>query len=267
LNLRPGFVVPVYRHGKTAGPLAEKLSAMGLPVILVDDGNEEETRSLLAEAAASTAAVLVRLEKNRGKGGAIRAGIEKAHEMGLTHLLQIDADGQHDISRAAFFLEQSRLHPEVAICSYPEYDDSVPVSRKKGRQVANTWARILTFSGDIVDALCGFRVYPVEVLWNIMSRHYLDSRMGFDAEILVRLHWKRIPLLFFPIKVVYPQDGISNFHMVRDNVRLSLVFSRLFLGMLVRLPILIWRRLVSSAGRRHPYHRRVERKGEPSCHS
>jgi glycosyltransferase involved in cell wall biosynthesis len=241
--VKQGFVIPVYRHGKTVGALLEKLSPQGFPIILVDDGNEDEDRSLLVEAAAAWPFVaLVRLEKNRGKGGAIRAGIEKAREMGLTHVLQVDADGQHDISRACFFLEQSRLHRLAAICSYPEYDDSVPPSRKNGRKVANTWAHILTLSDAIIDALCGFRVYPVEALWNIMHGHYIDPRMGFDAEAIIRLYWKRVPLLFFPVRVTYPPEGISNFRLVRDNARLSLTFTRLFFGMLIRLPVLIGRR-------------------------
>jgi glycosyltransferase involved in cell wall biosynthesis len=233
----------VYRHGKTVGALIEKLSPLGHPIILVDDGNDEETRRVLAETAAVWPLTApVRLEKNRGTGGAIRAGLEKARDMGLTHLLQIDADGQHDISRAGFFLEQSRLHPEAAICSYPEYDDSVPRSRKNGRKIANTWVHILTLSGDSIDALCGFRVYPVEALWNIMHRHYIDPRMGIDAELLVRLYWKKVPVQFFPVKVTYPPDGVSNFHLVWGNVRLSLMFTRLFFGMLIRLPVLIGRR-------------------------
>jgi hypothetical protein len=80
-----------------------------------------------------------------------------------------------------------------------------------------------------------------------MRRHYLDPRMGFDSEILIRLHWKKVPFLFFPVKVVYPPDGISNFHLVWGNVRLSLTFTRLFFGMLIRLPVLIGRRLKGAA--------------------
>ncbi|GHV54027.1 hypothetical protein AGMMS49579_13860 [Spirochaetia bacterium] len=244
MTFKPGFIIPVYRHGKTVGSLVEKISPLGIPVILVDDGNDDETRRRLAEAVAAWPLITpVRLEKNRGKGAAIRAGLERAHEMGLTHVLQVDADGQHDISRVGFFLEQSRLHPEAAVCSWPEYDDSVPLSRKNGRKISNAWVHILTLSGDSVDALCGFRVYPVEALRNIMHRRYIDPRMGVDAELLVRLYWKRIPVLFFPVKVTYPPEGISNFHAVWGNVRISLTFTRLFFGMLIRLPVLIGRRL------------------------
>jgi glycosyltransferase involved in cell wall biosynthesis len=242
--VKQGFIIPVYNHGKTTGPLVEKLSPFGLPIILVDDGSDTETKALLAEIpAAFPLAVLVTLEKNCGKGGAVSAGIDKAHELGLSHVLQIDADGQHDAGRAGFFLEQSAAHPEAAICSYPVFDDSVPLSRKRGRAFANAWALIVTLSGDITDAMCGFRVYPVEPVRRIFHRHHLDQRMGFDLDILIRMSWANIPFLFFPVRVSYPPDGISHYHYVRDNVRITWMFTRLFFGMLLRLPRLVGRRM------------------------
>jgi glycosyltransferase involved in cell wall biosynthesis len=238
--MRQGFVIPVYNHGKTAGPLAEKLARYGLPVIMVDDGSDGETKSCLARSAAACPLVsIVSLEKNSGKGAAVIRGMERARELGLTHILQIDADGQHDADRSGFFLEESAAHPEAVICSRPEYDDSVPASRKNGRKIANTWAKIVTLSSAITDAMLGFRVYPVEPFLRLCRTQCLDLRMGFDIEILVRLYWMGLPLIFHPVRVVYPKDGISHFRMVRDNIRISWVFTRLFFGMLIRLPLLV----------------------------
>jgi hypothetical protein len=67
--------------------------------------------------------------------------------------------------------------------------------------------------------------------------------MGFDPEILVRLYWKKVFPVFHAVKVSYPQDGVSNFRMIRDNIRISWVFSRLFFGMIPRLPLLIARKI------------------------
>ena len=242
--MKQGFVIPIYNHGKTVPALVKQLSETGLPVILVDDGSNEETKQYLNQTIKDfPLTVLVTLKKNSGKGGAISAGIDKALDLGLTHVLQIDADGQHDTGRCGFFLEQSEAHPEAMICAFPEYDESVPSIRKNGRVVANTWSKIVTLSNDIVDSMCGFRVYPVEVTHKIMHRNFIDSRMGFDIDILVRLHWNNISFLFFPVHVIYPEDGISNFHIVKDNIRISLVFTRLFFGMLLRLPVLLYRKI------------------------
>ena len=248
--MKQGFLIPVYRHGKTACPIAERLAAMGLPVILVDDGNEGEDRASLAECAAKTPGVtLVRLEKNTGKGGAFSRGLEKAKEMGLTHVLQVDADGQHDEKAAAFFFEQAAKHPGMIICGLPEFDETAPKSRVTGRKISCFWAAVVTLSTELKDTHCGFRVYPVNEALRITRSPFLDKRMGFDTEILVRLYWNNVSPMFFPVKVNYPVGGISNFRMVRDNIRISLMFSRLCIGMLFRLPLLIKEKLKKKKGK------------------
>jgi glycosyltransferase involved in cell wall biosynthesis len=240
---KQGFVIPLYNHGRALWGVVEKLKPLGLPVIVVDDGSDGETKECLKKiCAAFPLTVPVELEKNMGKGRAFFAGIEKARDLGLSHVLQIDADGQHDAGRAAFFLQESAAHPDAVICSYPEYDESAPVSRRKGRVVANTWAKIVTLSPDIVESMLGFRVYPVEAVYRIYRRSFIDPRMGFDIDLLVRLSWKGLPLIFHPVRVMYPADGISHFRVVRDNMRISWAYTRLCCGMLIRLPLLIARR-------------------------
>jgi len=242
--MKQGFLIPVYRHGITACSLAERLAVFGLPVIIVDDGNDGDTQKLLVECAAKTPKVsLVSLETNGGKGAAVICGLKKADELGLTHILQIDADGQHDEGKIAFFLEESARYPDKIICGYPEFDNTAPKGRVTGRKISNFWASIVTISKELKDVLCGFRVYPVNGTLSASQHFLLDKRMGFDAEILVRLYWKKVYPLYHPIKVIYPEDGVSNFHMVRDNVRISWMFSRLCAGMLLRLPLLIIRKI------------------------
>jgi glycosyltransferase involved in cell wall biosynthesis len=242
--LKQGIIIPVYNHGGALGAVVEKLAPLALPIIIVDDGSDSATKAALAKIhAAFPQTVPVRLEKNRGKGRAFFAGIAKARELGLSHVLQIDADGQHDAGRAAFFLQESAARQDALVCSYPEYDESVPPSRLHGRKIANTWAKIVTLSTEIPESLLGFRVYPVEPVFHLYRHTRIDSRMGFDIDILVRLCWKNIPLVFYPVRVTYPADGVSHFRIVRDNIRISWVYTRLCCGMLLRLPLLLYRRL------------------------
>jgi glycosyltransferase involved in cell wall biosynthesis len=244
MSVKQGIIIPVYNHGKAVGAVVEKLSPLGLPIIMVDDGSDSETKSCLEKIYSSfPLTVPVVLEKNSGKGKAFFEGLKKAEELGLTHVLQIDADGQHDTSQTSHFMTESAAHPQTLICSFPVYDDSAPSVRRKGRVVANTWAKIVTLSSDIKESMLGFRVYPVEPALNLYRHSYIDSRMGFDIEILVRLHWKNIPLIFHPVRVTYPADGISHFRPLRDNIRISWAYTRLCCGMLLRLPILLARKL------------------------
>ena len=171
-------------------------------------------------------------------------GILKAHELGLTHIMQVDSDGQHDIAQCDLFLSESEKNPEALICAYPEYDESVPKSRLNGRKIANGWVHVVTLSKEIKDALIGFRVYPVEPYYNLIMKHaIIDSHMGYDINILVHYSWKNIPIISHPVKIHYPEDGISTFRMVRDNGHIALTYTRLWLGMIIRLPVLLARKL------------------------
>lgn len=251
---RFGFVIPVYRHGSTLDYVISSLEKFNYPIIVVDDGNTGDDKIFIQEAAEKFPLVnLVVHKKNGGKGRSVNDGIKKAHELGLTHVLQIDSDGQHDISRCKFFFEESEKNPGAVICGYPEYDESVPKARLNGRKIANAWIHIVTVSNEIRDALIGFRIYPVEPYYNLLKHHaVIDSHMGYDTDILVHLSWKNISIISHPVKISYPKDGVSNFRMVRDNIHISLTFTRLCVGMIFRFPVLFFRmirRNISGASR------------------
>lgn len=237
----PGFVVPVYNHGAALEGVIKNLVPFNYPIIVVDDGNNEENKAFINAVTDKYSLVtLVTRPKNGGKGQAMKDGVRKASEMGLTHILQIDSDGQHDAGRVGYFLEQAEKHPEAIICGYPEYDESAPKARVNGRKIANGWVHIVTLSNEIVDALIGFRVYPVDSYIKVLnSPVYIDSRMGYDVDILVKMYWIGTPVISEPVKVSYPTDGISNFRNIRDNLRISGTYARLCLGMIIRLPKLI----------------------------
>jgi hypothetical protein len=61
---------------------------------------------------------------------------------------------------------------------------------------------------------------------------------------MVRLHWSGVRIIAVPTRVTYPRDGVSHFKMLEDNVFISRMHTRLFFGMLRRLPMLLGRRLM-----------------------
>ncbi len=246
-SFSPAFLIPVYRHGKACEAMVRQMvlycTENKIKIILVDDGNTDETKLCLENLRNSFPELieLVVLKKNSGKGGAFKAGIIRAQEMGFSHVLQLDADGQHDWTRADFFFNRAKNSPSSMILGYPEYDETVPGHRKNGRKFANNWCSVVTWKRGIKDSMCGFRIYPIKETVEFLKTHSLDLRMGFDIEILVKLIWKGLLFEYYPVKVTYPSDGISNFHVVRDNVRISWVFTRLCCGMIIRIPKLLWR--------------------------
>ena len=76
-----------------------------------------------------------------------------------------------------------------------------------------------------------------------MNKRTLGARMDFDIEILVRLYWQGARVTFIPTQVIYPEDGVSHFRALHDNIGISWLHTRLFFGMLVRIPKLLWRKV------------------------
>ncbi|WP_411883738.1 glycosyltransferase family 2 protein [Polaromonas sp. YR568] len=244
---KPVAVIPCYNHPKTIGSMVDAVHAHGLEVVVVDDGSDAACAKVLDELAAAQGAgmVLLRLTHNQGKGGAMMAGLRHALSLGYTHALQIDADGQHEAADIPKFLAASAVQPDAVVCGVPVYDDSVPKARLYGRYATHVWVWINTLSLDITDSMCGFRVYPLEPVVKLFNQARLGRRMDFDSELLVRLHWRGLRIVNLPTRVRYPADGISHFQLVRDNVLISGMHARMLAGMLLRLPLLLWRKVAS----------------------
>jgi glycosyltransferase involved in cell wall biosynthesis len=241
---KPCIVVPVYNHEHAIGAVLAGLLRHGVPCMLVDDGSSVACAAVLDTLAREHAdsVVLVRLPHNQGKGAAVLAGFRRAAELGHTHVLQIDADGQHETADVPKFLAQAAARPSAIICGHPVYDESVPKARLYGRYATHIWVWINTLSLDIKDSMCGFRVYPVAPVNALAARRSIGVRMNFDTDILVRLFWDGLQVINLPTRVSYPSDGVSHFRVWRDNVLISWMHTQLFFGMLPRIPRLLARK-------------------------
>ncbi|MFG6489684.1 glycosyltransferase family 2 protein [Roseateles sp. BYS78W] len=243
--MKIGAVIPVYNHGGPIAGVVAALRAHGLPVLLVDDASEPGCAAVLDQLASQADVTLERLPVNQGKGGAVMAGLRRAAELGWTHALQIDADGQHDTRDVPAFTAAAVAEPAQMICGYPIYDDSVPKARLYGRYATHIWVWINTLSLAIRDSMCGFRIYPLAGTLPLVERQHIGRRMDFDTEIAVRLFWSGMGIVNVPTRVRYPEDGVSHFRVWRDNVLISAMHTRLFFGMLVRAPMLLWRKALA----------------------
>ncbi|QGZ57012.1 glycosyltransferase family 2 protein [Paraburkholderia acidiphila] len=241
MTLAACIVIPIYNHKDAIGSTVANLIVHGLPLIVVDDGSDEATQQVLADLARRYASqlTLLRLPANGGKGAAVMAGLRAARDVGYTHALQIDADGQHDAADVPRFLAAAQANPRAVVIGQPVYDESVPKSRLYGRYLTHVWVWIETLSFTIRDSMCGFRLYPLDLACALIDSVKLPERMDFDIEILVRLHWRRVAFVSIPTAVTYAADGVSHFDVLWDNVRISRSHTRLVAGMLARLPLLL----------------------------
>ena len=242
MTFKPCAVVPVYNHHTCLPAVVTALREHGLPVFLVDDGSDAATREVLEAQAARAGVECLHLATNQGKGAAVMAGIARAGAEGFTHALQVDADGQHDLNDVPRLLALAAEHPGALVSGRPCYDESVPAVRFYCRYLTHAMVWLETLSLSLRDSMCGFRVYPVAPSLALARRVRIGRRMDFDTDIMVRLYWAGSPGLFVPTRVRYPVDGISHFRMFKDNVRMTWLHLRLFVGMWPRVPGLLRRR-------------------------
>ncbi|MBS0395478.1 MAG: glycosyltransferase family 2 protein [Proteobacteria bacterium] len=236
-------VVPVYNHERAIGAVVAALDAAHLPCILVDDGSSPACAAALAACAATTPGTrLLRRAVNGGKGAAVADGLRAARAAGYTHALQVDADGQHAIADVPRFLAAAAADPAAVVCGLPSFDESMPRLRFYARYLTHVLVWLNTLSLEVRDSMCGFRIYPLEATLAMLDEEHPGARMDFDIEVLVRLHWRGLRMVWIPTRVAYPADGVSHFRLVLDNALITRVHARLFLGMLARLPRLLARR-------------------------
>jgi len=241
--VRPLILIPSYNTGPILFQTIVGILAFKTPVWVVIDGSNDSSEKSL-EAIENENFKIIFMEKNEGKGAAVLRGLREAIANGFSHVLTIDADGQHPADSIPAFLNLSSAHPGAAIFGRPIFDSSAPALRVGGRKISNFWANLETLGWGVEDSLFGMRLYPAGDLLAVFESTSYARRFDFDPEVAVRLAWRQVPILNLPTPVLYPskeQGGISQFRYVRDNLLLTGMHIRLMLEFFVRFPWLLFR--------------------------
>jgi glycosyltransferase involved in cell wall biosynthesis len=242
-------LIPSYNTGAKLRETVMAAISQWRPVWVVIDGSTDGSDQSLQVLAATTDHLqVITLPKNGGKGAAVLEGLRRAQAAGFTHVLTMDADGQHPAESIETFMQASVRQPQRMILGKPQFAADAPRARVYGRQVSNSFAHIETLWAGVGDSLFGFRVYPIAPLRQIMERCHWMRRFDFDPEAVVRLCWAGVRPFNISIPVRYfsaEEGGVSHFHYGRDNLLLTWMHTRLMLGCALRLPQLIWRRFLN----------------------
>jgi uncharacterized protein (DUF2062 family) len=215
-------VIPVFNHSRTLRDVVSRALKVHPKVMVVDDGSTDGGIETLRDLDVS----MVRHNRNRGKGAAILSAMEEARNFGATHLITIDADGQHDPADLPLFVSEIERSPEAIVVGTRDFAGSaVPLSSRFGRRFSNFWFRVQT-GLSIKDTQSGFRAYPLAVLGWLKLR---EKRYAFEVEVLVKAAWAGVPLREVDISVHYSEATrrLSHFRPFEDNFRLSLLNTRL----------------------------------------
>ncbi len=240
-------LIPSYNPGRAVIDTVQAARRQWNPVWVVVDGSTDGSDVWLQEMAGQDPGLtVVVLPINQGKGAAVLEGIRQARAQGFTHALTMDSDGQHPADRIPAFMAASQAEPGSMVLGKPVFGPEAPALRVNGRKVSNGWANLETLWAGIGDSLYGFRVYPIEPLMRVMQSQRFMRRFDFDPEAVVRLCWAGVKPVNLDAPVRYlsaDEGGVSHFRYLRDNTLLTWMHTRLFLGFLLRLPVLLWRRL------------------------
>ncbi len=183
------------------------------PVIVVDDGSTDNPPAF-------DGIHLIRFEQNRGKGAALQAGFAKAAELGFTHVVTMDADGQHFSDGIPNFLEEAARQPGALLVGVRDFSAAkTPKRQWGGNLLSNFWFRVGT-GVQLGDTQCGFRCYPLASTMKIRTR---AQRYAFELESLVRAAWLGIPIVAVPVRSCYSAAIVrqSHYRPIVDFVRIT----------------------------------------------
>lgn len=213
--LRISGLVPAYRARATVGEVVRSFAPIVAPIVVVDDGSDDDT----GDVAAAAGATVLRHAVNRGKGAALTTGLGWLAEQGATHALTIDADGQHLPGEAQALLRAAQDAPTAIVVGERRKEGhEIRGINRFGNAVADTLlARIA--GRPLPDTQSGFRVYPVGATLSLGTQ---GTRYDFETEVLLRAARAGVPIVGVPIDVYYPPiaERVSHFRPVVDTARI-----------------------------------------------
>lgn len=194
--------------------LLEALASQVGRVLVVLDGMASYDAAIAVEHARRIDAQIVRLAVNRGKGYALRTGLDRLRAEGSTAVLTFDADGQHPAASIPEFLAASES-AELVIGDRLGDSGSIPWLRRAANRATS---RALTWmlGVPIQDSQCGMRLLTGPALAVPMPHG------GFESETI---HLKRclgagVRVAWVPIPAIY-EGADSSFRALRDSARVA----------------------------------------------
>jgi len=214
------LLIPAFNAERTLGAVLQECLAADIPVVVVDDGSVDGT----AGVASRFPVTLLRHERNRGKGGALRTGFDWALQQGVDAVVTLDADGQHDPTAVNRLYEAARSGGiDLLIASRHSQFEKMAGLRAFWNRFG-VWCMRKRTGFVITDSQSGFRCYSQRLLASVEL-----TADGYDLEMeLLMKAWRggfTIDSLPIPARVA---DGraTSHFKPVRDTWRICKIFLR-----------------------------------------
>jgi len=192
-------VIPCYNDGRFVRQVVDETLKYCKNVLVVDDGSTDNTLEVLENAECR----VFDLDHNRGKAYAVLEGCKFARTLGASHIIMLDADGQHDPSFIPYITKEFVEGHEVVFASRPR-NKNMPLIRRLGNSVISNALKVL-FGVSINDALSGYKGFEIgcfdKIMWDPNSRYLIES----DILINVAKHKLNYSEIFIP--TIYVDKG------------------------------------------------------------
>ena len=210
---RTGVILPGYNVAQTIGPLIRRIRAMGLDVVMMDDGSTDHTAKTAAEAGAR----VISHVRNQGKGSALRDGFAYALQAGYDLVITLDSDGQHDPQDIPRLLEVAQ-RPQAGLVIGDRLADGMAAAMPRIRRWTNRAMSAIVSAvarQPIPDSQSGFRVIPKTLLCSVALS---ARRFDIETELVLAAARAGWTVTSVPIRVLYGAQR-SRIRPVRDGAR------------------------------------------------
>jgi glycosyltransferase involved in cell wall biosynthesis len=209
-------LIPCLNEEAAIQSVVESVLALGVPVIVIDDGSDDRTPEIVA----ALPVTLLRHAQRRGKGEALRCGFREALRQGYDAVVTMDGDGQHLASDIPRIAAAAARYPDHIVIGARLLDkDQQPKGRRRANAVAD-WGISWACAQPVADTQSGQRWYPRAALdlVDLPAENFV-----FEAAILiVASREKKLGVVSVPIASRYHgQFRPSHFSPVRDVVRIT----------------------------------------------
>jgi glycosyltransferase involved in cell wall biosynthesis len=190
--------IPALNEERTIAKVVVRASEYAGTVVVVDDGSEDDT-ALIAR---KLGAVVLRHDRNLGKGAALRDCFEYANQTGANVLVTLDGDGQHDPTNIPKLVDVLRdENADVVIGSRMTRPRDMPRYRWLGVRSLDRAVGVKV-DGRVVDAQSGFRAYSNRAIKTLVAAEY---GMGADAEVIMRASEAGMRIVEVPVTMRYAE--------------------------------------------------------------
>jgi glycosyltransferase involved in cell wall biosynthesis len=207
-------VIPAYDCAETVGAVAAGALAAAGDVVVVSDGSRDAT----AGASRAAGARVEELPRNRGKGFALRRGLELAMERNPQLVVLMDADGQHDAADLPRLIAEASTGDFDLVVGSRLHDAArIPPARYWTNYIGT---RILTWMTgfELRDSQSGYRVLTGDLARRMRLR---SDGYAVETEMLIKAAKLGARLGHAPVRTIYNRE-ISHFRPLADTIRIVL---------------------------------------------